>query len=609
MSRDVIDLSTFTRQWAVEGRRIAWLLGAGASASANVPTAGQITLDLLAQLYAAAHGVVLQSLNLGDHATRQKIAQYYDGMNGMPPTGDPSDYSTAFQLALPDEGPRRQYLRSLFKDRSPSYGQRVLGALVAAGRADLVLTTNFDDLVEQAADQARASQSTPSRARLGVAALGDASRAGLALSDDDFPLLVKLHGDFRESALKNLDSELQQQDQNLRQAFLDSSRRFGLAVVGYSGRDASVMTMLADAVRTKGALPAGLWWMTRDPDAALPAVTELMELAGSCGVTARFVRIENFDESLASLGKQATLSPDLRGYVDALRAEARVLDAAIPEVDAGPLPVLRMNALPIVGAPTRALQGTLRESLAPDDLKDTLRSVQWRGAVATSGQRVLALGSSSQLAAALSLAAQPMEVDIDCQRHDAPTVERALAYEALTRALARRLPTRAVIRQRGHQLRVRAVNGQRPDSPEQAVARTVLQQAYGDPLTGLCPGSLGRGPDGRRREFAEAVRLSIEWRLGVLWLLFVPHTWVSPSEHQTGPAHSALGDPASAWRKERWVNRRNERWAAIIDAWAKVIAPDPQTTISVLPPGLPGRDLVGGDFILAQTTAYSRVAR
>ena len=182
------------------------------------------------------------------------------------------------------------------------------------------------------------------------------------------------------------------------------------------------------------------------------------------------------------------------------------------------------------------------------------------------------------------------------------------AYEALTRALARRLPTHAVVRQRGHQLRVRPVNKERPDSAHQAAARKLLEQAYDTPLTGVCPAALGRGPDGERREFAESVRLSIEWRLGVLWLLFVPHTWVSPLERQDGSTR-ATGDPAAAWRKERWVNRRNERWAAIIGAWAQAIAPDPETTIAVLPEAFPQPDLVGGRFVLAQTTAYSRVAR
>ena len=96
--------------------------------------------------------------------------------------------------------------------------------------------------------------------------------------------------------------------------------------------------------------------------------------------------------------------------------------------------------------------------------------------------------------------------------------------------------------------------------------------------------------------------------MGVLWLLFVPHTWVSPTEDQIDTRHG-IGDPATAWRKERWVNRRNEKWAAIIAAWAKVMAPEERTTLPVLPEGLAGRDLTGGQFVLSKTTAYSRVAR
>jgi hypothetical protein len=609
MSVEVVDLGTFTRQWAVEGRRIGWLLGAGASVSAQVPTAGQIVLDLLSRLYADAHHLVHQGLNLGDETTRRLILAYFDGMNGMPPAGDPSDYSTAFSLALPDEGPRRQYLRGLFKDRSPSYGQRVFGALVAEGHVDLALTTNFDDLIEQAADQARAAVTNPTRSRLGTAALGDTDRAGLALSDDDFPLLIKLHGDFRERGLKNLDTELQAQDEKLRQAFLDSSRRFGLAVIGYSGRDFSVMKMLAEATETAGGLPAGLWWMTRDPSSTLPAVTELMEKASAAGIAAHFVRIENFDETLASLGRMASLTPDMRTHVDKLRSTPRAVDAALPDVEAGEFPILRMNALPILSSPTRALQATLQAGTTPEAVRDGLRDARWRGALATSGQRVLALGSARSLATALPLTAAPSKVSIECHREDAPTLERSVAYEALARGLARRLPARAIIRERGHQLVITPPINHRPDNPEQADARRTLAEAYGDPLTGVCPTNLGRGPDGQRRAFAEGVRLSIEWRFDQLWLLFVPHTWVSPRERTDGVGRSATGDPASAWRKERWVNRRNERWAAVIAAWAAVIVRSPESKIAAVPPGREGDDIAAQEFVLSRLTAYSRVAR
>jgi hypothetical protein len=390
---------------------------------------------------------------------------------------------------------------------------------------------------------------------------------------------------------------------------MDASRRFGLAVIGYSGRDASVLTMLSDAVRTDKALPGGLWWMTRDPSNTLPVVRDLLQKADAAGVTARFVAIENFDETFASLGRAASLSAALRSHIDNLRSTPRVVDAAVPELEAGAFPILRMNALPILRSPTRALQAPLQAGTTPEAVRDALRTARWRGALATSGQRVLALGSLAQLASALPLAAPPSEIAIDCHREDTPTLERAVSHEALTRALARRLPVRALIRDRGQQLLVTVLSTDRPDSVGQADARKALAQAYGDPLTGTCPTNLGRGPDGQRRAFAEGVRLNVEWRLDQLWLLFVPHTWVSPVNRPNGANRSVTGDPASAWRKERWVNRRNEKWAAIIAAWASVLAPEAETTVSVLPPSADGDAIVSQEFVLSRTTAYSRVAR
>lgn len=156
-----------------------------------------------------------------------------------------------------------------------------MGAFVAAGLSDLVITTNFDDLIERAVEQAQVTINDPTRNRLGVADFGNSGQVNLALCDSDFPFLVKLHGDFRDRELKNLESELQTQDANIRRAVLDASRRYGLAVVGYSGRDASAMDMLKEAVATDGAFPAGLWWMGRQPDTVLAPVKELFDACAS----------------------------------------------------------------------------------------------------------------------------------------------------------------------------------------------------------------------------------------------------------------------------------------------------------------------------------------
>jgi hypothetical protein len=368
------------------------------------------------------------------------------------------------------------------------------------------------------------------------------------------------------------------------------------------------MDMLKDAVAIDGAFPAGLWWMGRDSTALLEPVNELFEMCAAADVAAYFVEIETFDETFGALGRGATLPERLRDYVDNLRAEPRSVDCALPQLDRGPLPVLRMNALPVLETPRRALQAIIPTTLDQIQMRTALSEVGWRGAVVSSGRQVLALGSAGVLAKALNLDGTPVEIDIDPAAHDAPSPERALIYEAITRGLARKLPVRSQIRDSRHRLIVAPENTDRPDSSCQANARKLLEIAYGEPLTGHCPLKLGRGPDGQARRFAESVELSLEWRLGVLWLLFVPRTWVSGLPRD-GRSLAPQGDPASAWRKERWVNRRNERWAAIIDAWANSIAPANRTEVPVLPHGLSERDLVGGQFVLGHVTAYSREAK
>jgi hypothetical protein len=399
---------------------------------------------------------------------------------------------------------------------------------------------------------------------------------------------------------------LQAQDTKMRQAVLDASRRFGLAVIGYSGRDASVMEMLKDAVATDGAFPAGLWWMGRRPESLLAPVKDLFAACESSGVAAHFVRIETFDETLGALGRQAELPDSLRGYVDNLQAKPRVTDSGFPHHDRGSLPALRMNALPVLEAPSRALRGTLTTTPDRVEMRTALGEAQWRGAAVASGRQVLALGSAQVLGSALQFEGPIEQCDINPLAQGASTAERALAYEALARGLTRGLPVQARIRDSGHRLIVNPERSDRPDSERQAQVRAMLANAYGDPLTGQCPINLGRGVDGKARRFAESVELSLEWRLGVLWLLFVPRTWVSALPQND--RKKGIGDPASAWRKERWVNRRNERWASIIDAWAKALAPLERTQVAVLPSTLTERDLVGGTFVLGKTTAYSREA-
>jgi hypothetical protein len=50
VAAEVVELGTFARQWGVEGRRLAWLVGAGGSAAARVPTAAHIVSRACTQM-------------------------------------------------------------------------------------------------------------------------------------------------------------------------------------------------------------------------------------------------------------------------------------------------------------------------------------------------------------------------------------------------------------------------------------------------------------------------------------------------------------------------------------------------------------------------------
>ena len=123
----------------------------------------------------------------------------------------------------------------------------------------VVWTTNFDRLVEEAAAEAAGGVS-----KLRVADLTAPDKAVDAIHDETWPLLVKLHGDFHYRRPKNTSEELRSQDAELREALVDSARRFGLVVVGYSGRDRSVTESLRLAIHSGQGFPSGLFWMLRE---------------------------------------------------------------------------------------------------------------------------------------------------------------------------------------------------------------------------------------------------------------------------------------------------------------------------------------------------------
>jgi NAD-dependent SIR2 family protein deacetylase len=271
-----LDEASFLNLHGQRAPRIMWLLGAGASVGAGLPTAYTLTWDLKRTLYCNTHRIPPARFpDLNDRDFQALVQSFLSERRGYPPAGCDEEYSTYFERVYPDEGDRRRYLESRLQGARPAYGHFCLAALVALGRAQIIWTTNFDPLIEEAIVQVQRDR--PGQSKLAVVSLDCPDKLVDCLRDERWPVLVKLHGDYQYRALKNVKSELEEQDKTLRRRLVDQGGRRGLAVVGYSGRDVSVMQALEEVVDgSLDAFPHGLFWFTRPGALPGPRVLDLL---------------------------------------------------------------------------------------------------------------------------------------------------------------------------------------------------------------------------------------------------------------------------------------------------------------------------------------------
>ena len=114
-----------------------------------------------------------------------------------------------------------------------------MGGLLSSGHIRAMFTTNFDSVVENAMAHTVGES-------LSAYHLEGSASANNALNNEEYPLYVKLHGDFRYEALKNLPIDLETQNEELSQCFMNAANRFGFIVIGYSGRDVSTMALFVN---------------------------------------------------------------------------------------------------------------------------------------------------------------------------------------------------------------------------------------------------------------------------------------------------------------------------------------------------------------------------
>lgn len=578
--------SQFISAFSERPAQFAWLLGAGASRTAGLPTAGDIIWDLKRRYYRQEENRDVSRQDIQNEAVRARIQAFMDS-RGFPQLWADEEYTTYFEKIFGEDRERqRRYLRAILSEDNValSVGNRVLGGLMVTGSTRAVFTTNFDSVVEKAVAEVGG-------ASLQAYSLEGTASALNAMQNEEFPFYCKLHGDFRFESLKNLSADLATQNEDLSKAFLAAGSRFGLVVAGYSGRDASVMSLLSRVLEAPNPFPHGLYWTGLKGSSPHPAVASLLTKARAAGVKAEYVEIETFDAMMSRIWRNID---GHHGDVDAKVRKARISTVSIPlPQPGGKKPVLRLNALPVT-LPDRCFQLHLNEAL---DWK-SLRAVvsDYRGdIVVTKADSVWGWGSEADIRQAFGKRLKGIEeVVVPTDFHSAENLHcKSFFEEAIALSLAgekplipRMKPSAVFLIADAHAVDIGAL----------APLQRIVGKVSGS-IRGLFSPVTDDHPEAQPVSWAEAVRVSLDAKDGRTWLLLEPDVWIWPP-HARKVATEFLDD-----RKGKRFNGVHNQ---LLNAWTEIALGTTERNVTLeVRPFSSGTSVENPTFLIGNRTAFA----
>lgn len=384
-----MDIKSLIKNFQANSSQIMWLLGAGTSRSANMPTANDLIWDLKLKHYCLEENIDIKDHDISNSIIQSKVQSYMDS-KGYPPLWSNEEYSFYFELTFgEDYRSQQKYLLDQLKPNkiSLNIGHKVLAGLLGSNHSKIVYTTNFDEVIETAYANI-IGKNLPTYHLEGSYAVTE------ALNQENFPIYAKMHGDFRYQSTKNLSKDLLDNDAEIRKSFIASASRYGLIVTGYSGRDSNVMSMINEAIEQNNAFPHGLFWTVVKKDNVLPEVTSLINKAKSKGINSEIIEAGTFDSLMLSVWKQL---PSIdKGIADKISSK-RNKNISIPLQGTGvDFPMIRTNALPIGQLPIKCAEVNLNHKIDTKEFYDLVKSKTPK-AILIKSHKILAWGAKDEI--------------------------------------------------------------------------------------------------------------------------------------------------------------------------------------------------------------------
>lgn len=240
------DLSNLAINMHAKPGAFALLLGSGISQEAGIPTGWGVTLKLVEQLYKT-------TVEDGSATSENELLAWYQKKVGREP-----DYSDLVEKLGKTAAGERDLLAGFFEPladqrddpahRRPTRAHQTVASLIASGMVKVVVTTNFDRLLEQALTEAGVTPDV------------------VIMDENDIPtaiprvhanaVIVKVHGDYKRANLRNSVERLKSYPAALKEYIADIFRDYGLVIAGWSG---GYDFALRDLLTSPGAYPT--YWI------------------------------------------------------------------------------------------------------------------------------------------------------------------------------------------------------------------------------------------------------------------------------------------------------------------------------------------------------------
>lgn len=204
----------------------ALLLGSGVSTGAGIPTGWGVVTDLIRR---AAAAEASDDPEAGDRAAEDPEAWWAEHGDGQP-----LGYSNLLGALAPEPAARRGLLAGFFEPSAedieagtkvPGPVHRAIAALVKRGLIRVIITTNFDRLIERALEDAGVPPQVVSRPEA-VAALMPLAHAPATV--------IKIHGDYADLGMRNTVEELESYPPEWTALLARVLDEYGLLISGWS---------------------------------------------------------------------------------------------------------------------------------------------------------------------------------------------------------------------------------------------------------------------------------------------------------------------------------------------------------------------------------------